>query len=152
MVHFFQNYSFLYKKTVSLLRSKQNSTYRGMTFIYFVTNSAWNPNTWAILCGILAVFLIVVLLTIYFIFRRLHIDLTICVQFSRTEAPFPPGNINDFRYTSGERDRRFTSSSGFRSQNKEATYLINYRRPSGDTPLPEADIQQRIQPTNGRKW
>jgi len=32
-----------------------------MTFIYFVTNSAWNPNTWAILCGILAVFLIVVL-------------------------------------------------------------------------------------------
>ena len=73
-------------------------------------------------------------------------------SFSRTEAPFPPGNINDFRYTSGERDRRFTSSSGFRSQNKEATYLINYRRPSGDTPLPEADIQQRIQPTNGRKW
>ena len=72
-------------------------------------------------------------------------------SFSRTEAPFPPGNINDFRYTSGERDRRFTSSSGFRSQNKEATYLINYRRPSGDTPLPEADIQQRIQPTNGRK-
>ena len=47
-------------------------------------------------------------------------------SFSRTEAPFPPGNINDFRYTSGERDRRFTSSSGFRSQNKEATYLINY--------------------------
>ena len=62
-------------------------------------------------------------------------------SFSRTEAPFPPGNINDFRYTSGERDRRFTSSSGFRSQNKEATYLINYRRPSGDTPLPEADIR-----------
>ena len=47
----------LSRKTVSLLRSKQNSTYRGMTFIYFVTNSAWNPNTWAILCGILAVFL-----------------------------------------------------------------------------------------------
>ena len=122
-----------------------------MTFIYFVTNSAWNPNTWAILCGILAVFLIVVLLTIYFIFRRLHIDLTI-LRTVFQEAPFPPGNINDFRYTSGERDRRFTSSSGFRSQNKEATYLINYRRPSGDTPLPEADIQQRIQPTNGRKW
>jgi len=35
----------------------QLSPYRGMTFIYFVTNSAWNPNTWAILCGILAVFL-----------------------------------------------------------------------------------------------
>ena len=135
------------------LQLSQNSTYRGMTFIYFVTNSAWNPNTWAILCGILAVFLIVVLLTIYFIFRRLHIDLTILrTVFQEQKRPSHPGNINDFRYTSGERDRRFTSSSGFRSQNKEATYLINYRRPSGDTPLPEADIQQRIQPTNGRKW
>ena len=65
---------------------------------------------------------------------------------------FTPQVFTLTRYTSGERDRRFTSSSGFRSQNKEATYLINYRRPSGDTPLPEADIQQRIQPTNGRKW
>jgi len=61
-------------KTVSLLRSKQNSTYRGMTFIYFVTNSAWNPNTWAILCGILAVFLIVVLLTIYFRFLSVRLN------------------------------------------------------------------------------
>lgn len=124
-----------------------------MTFIYFVTNSAWNPNTWAILCGILAVFLIVVLLTIYFIFRRLHIDLTILrTVFQEQKRPSHPATLTISDIPSGERDRRFTSSSGFRSQNKEATYLINYRRPSGDTPLPEADIQQRIQPTNGRKW
>lgn len=124
-----------------------------MTFIYFVTNSAWNPNTWAILCGILAVFLIVVLLTIYFIFRRLHIDLTILrTVFQEQKRPSHPATLTISDIPPGSGDRRFTSSSGFRSQNKEATYLINYRRPSGDTPLPEADIQQRIQPTNGRKW
>jgi hypothetical protein len=84
----------LSRKTVSLLRSKQNSTYRGMTFIYFVTNSAWNPNTWAILCGILAVFLIVVLLTIYFIFRRLHIDLTILrTVFQEQKRPSHPATL-----------------------------------------------------------
>ena len=77
-----------------MLRSKQNSTYRGMTFIYFVTNSAWNPNTWAILCGILAVFLIVVLLTIYFIFRRLHIDLTILrTVFQEQKRPSHPATL-----------------------------------------------------------
>jgi len=65
-----------------------------MTFIYFVTNSAWNPNTWAILCGILAVFLIVVLLTIYFIFRRLHIDLTILrTVFQEQKRPSHPATL-----------------------------------------------------------
>ena len=65
-----------------------------MTFIYFVTNSAWNPNTWAILCGILAVFLIVVLLTIYFIFRRLHIDLTILrTVFQEQKHPSHPATL-----------------------------------------------------------
>ena len=38
---FSQTIPFSIRKTVSLLRSKQNSTYRGMTFIYFVTNSAF---------------------------------------------------------------------------------------------------------------
>ncbi len=65
-----------------------------MTFIYFVTNSAWNPNTWAILCGILAVFLIVVLLTIYFIFRQLHIDLTILrTVFQEQKRPSHPATL-----------------------------------------------------------
>ena len=46
------------------------------------------------LCGILAVFLIVVLLTIYFIFRRLHIDLTILrTVFQEQKRPSHPATL-----------------------------------------------------------
>ena len=50
---FFQKYCFPNKKNRIFVQSKQNSTHRGMIFIYLSTSSAWNPNTWAILCGIL---------------------------------------------------------------------------------------------------
>ena len=127
-----------------------------MTFIYFVTNSAWNPNTWAILCGILAVFLIVVLLTIYFIFRRLHIDLTILrTVFQEQKRPSHPATltISDIPPGSETADLPQVPASAAKTKKQHTLLIIeDHRRPSGDTPLPEADIQQRIQPTNGRKW
>ena len=119
-----------------------------MTFIYFVTNSAWNPNTWAILCGILAVFLIVVLLTIYFIFRRLHIDLTILrTVFQEQKRPSHPATltISDIPPGSETADLPQVPASAAKTKKQHTLLII-------DTPLPEADIQQRIQPTNGRKW
>lgn len=60
-----------------------------MIFIYLSTSSAWNPNTWAILCGILTIFLVIVLLIVYFIFRRLHIDLAI-LRAALQKRPSPP--------------------------------------------------------------
>jgi len=124
-----------------------------MTFIYFVTNSAWNPNTWAILCGILAVFLIVVLLTIYFIFRRLHIDLTILrTVFQEQKRPSHLATLTISDIPPGSETADLPQVPASAAKTKKQHTLINYRRPSGDTPLPEADIQQRIQPTNGRKW
>ena len=72
--------------------------------------------------------------------------------FQEQKRPSHPATLTISDIPPGSETADLPQSSGFRSQNKEATYLINYRRPSGDTPLPEADIQQRIQPTNGRKW
>lgn len=136
-----------------MLRSKQNSTYRGMTFIYFVTNSAWNPNTWAILCGILAVFLIVVLLTIYFIFRRLHIDLTILrTVFQEQKRPSHPATLTISDIPPGSETADLPQVPASAAKTKKQHTLLIIEDHLGDTPLPEADIQQRIQPTNGRKW
>lgn len=86
---FFQKYCFPNKKNRIFVQSKQNSTHRGMIFIYLSTSSAWNPNTWAILCGILTIFLVIVLLIVYFIFRRLHIDLAI-LRAALQKRPSPP--------------------------------------------------------------
>lgn len=45
-------------------------------------------------------------------------------SFSRTEAPFPPGNINDFRYTSGERDRNLPQVPASAAKTKKQHTLL----------------------------
>lgn len=97
--------------------------------------------------------LIVVLLTIYFIFRRLHIDLTILrTVFQEQKRPSHPATLTISDIPPGSETADLPQVPASAAKTKKQHTLLIIERPSGDTPLPEADIQQRIQPTNGRKW